>query len=334
MLSSALTDGIDVACYNAQPTEANVKDFLRRTQRGFTTNRKAEQHIPEDLWQKCSRCNELVFTKQFQDNAKVCPRCGHHDRLSAAEWIELVLDSGSWQEHDADLAPSDPLGFVSPKDNYAKKLQSLHDATHQLDAAVCGVGTIAQLPLAICISEFAFMGGSMGAVVGEKIARSAERAAAAGVPLLTINASGGARMHEGVLALMQMAKASVALARLGAAGQPHVSLLVDPCYGGVTASYASSADIILAEPGAQIGFAGRRVIEQTIRQKLPADFQTAEFLLEHGMIDLVTPRAELRATLARVLGLYTSAAGDKPVLEAARSNGAHPWNSDREEHHV
>ena len=312
-----------------------MKDFLRRTQRGFTTNRKAaEQHIPEDLWQKCSRCNELVFTKQFQDNAKVCPRCGHHERMSAQEWIELLLDPGSWQEHDADLAPSDPLNFVSPKDNYAKKLKGLYDSTQRRDAAVSGVGAIAQLPLALCISEFAFMGGSMGAVVGEKIARSAERAAANGTPLLTINASGGARMHEGVLSLMQMAKASVAIARMGAAGQPHISLLIDPCYGGVTASYASSADIIIAEPGAQIGFAGRRVIEQTIRQKLPADFQTAEFLLEHGMIDLVTPRAELRATLTRILGLYTAAVGAQPALATAESNGAHPWSDGREEHHV
>ena len=309
-------------CYNAQSTGGqDVKDFLRRTPRYFTSNRKSEQQIPDDLWQKCSGCNELIFSKQFQDNAKVCPRCGHHERLSAAEWIELLLDPGSWQEHDADLLPTDPLGFVSPKDNYAKKLQNLRESTGRQDAAVCGTGTIGELPLAVCVSDFGFMGGSMGSVVGEKIARSAERAAQLGVPLLTINSSGGARMHEGILSLMQMAKTSVALARLGEVGQPHISLLVDPCYGGVTAAHASSADIIVAEPKAHIGFAGPRVIEQTIRQKLPADFQTAEFLLDHGMIDAVTPRAELRAMLTRVIGLYNGRSTTEEQALVARSNG-------------
>ncbi|HEX6288272.1 MAG TPA: acetyl-CoA carboxylase, carboxyltransferase subunit beta [Herpetosiphonaceae bacterium] len=297
-----------------------MKDFLRRTPRYFTTNRRVEQQIPDDLWQKCSGCNELIFSKQFVDNAKVCPRCGHHERLSAQEWIDLLVDAGAWQEYDADIASSDPLGFVSPKDNYAKKLQGLRDATGRLDAAVCGIGTIGELPLALCISEFAFMGGSMGAVVGEKIARSAERAAKRGIPLLTINSSGGARMHEGILSLMQMAKVSVALSRLGEAGQPHISLLVDPCYGGVTAAHASSADIIIAEPKAHVGFAGPRVIEQTIRQKLPADFQTSEFLLQHGMIDIVSPRAELRMVLTRIVGLYANRRPDDQPL-VTESNG-------------
>jgi acetyl-CoA carboxylase carboxyl transferase subunit beta len=308
-----------------------VKDFLRRTPRYFTTNRRTEQHIPDDLWQKCSSCNELVFAKQFQDNAKVCPRCGHHERLSAREWIDLLLDPNSWQEHDLDLVSSDPLGFVSPKDNYAKKLQGLRESTGRMDAAICGIGTIGELPLALCISEFAFMGGSMGCVVGEKIARSAERAAERGIPLLTINSSGGARMHEGILSLMQMAKVSVALARLGEVGQPHISLLVDPCYGGVTAAHASSADIIIAEPKAHIGFAGPRVIEQTIRQKLPADFQTAEFLLEHGMIDVVAPRAELRMLLTRVLGLYANRARQEDPALDADSNGRNPGHTGYEE---
>ncbi len=281
-----------------------MKDFLRRTPRYFTSGRKDEQHIPEDLWHKCAGCKELVSSKQFQDNAKVCPRCGHHARMSAAEWIALLADPGSWQEHDADLAPTDPLRFVSPKDNYAKKLQQLHESARLLDAAIWGVARIQDRPLVLCVSDFSFMGGSMGCVVGEKVARAAEHAAREGMPLLTVNASGGARMHEGMLSLMQMAKVSVALARLGESRQPHISLLLDNCYGGVTASYASSADIILAEPRAHIGFAGPRVIEQTIRQKLPADFQTAEFLLEHGMIDMVVSRAELRAVLSRLLGLY------------------------------
>lgn len=304
-----------------------MKDFLRRTQRGFTSNRKTEQQIPEDLWHKCTGCGELVPMKQFQDNLKVCPRCSYHERLTPNEWIEYLLDPESWQEQDANLAPVDALGFVSPKDNYAQKLQTLRERSKRHDAAISGIGAINGLALAICISDFAFMGGSMGSVVGEKIARSAERAAELGIPLLTINASGGARMHEGMLSLMQMAKVSVALARLGNAGQPHISLLLDNCYGGVTASYASSADIILAEPGAHIGFAGPRVIEQTIRQKLPPDFQTAEFLLEHGMIDLVAPRAELRAALARLIGLYAQQPQIVEPLLAARTNGSQPLRS-------
>jgi acetyl-CoA carboxylase carboxyl transferase subunit beta len=281
-----------------------VKDFLRRTPRFLGHNRDKEQQIPEDLWQKCPGCGELIFAKQLQDNVNVCPRCQYHGRLSVGEWINFLLDAGTWQEHDTDLASSDPLGFVSPKNSYAQKLKQWHDTSGRTDAAICGTGTINGLPVALFVSDFSFMGGSMGSVVGEKVARSAERAADGGMPLLTINASGGARMQEGMLSLMQMAKVSVALARLGDAQQPHISLLLDNCYGGVTASYASSADIIIAEPKAHVGFAGPRVIEQTIRQKPPADFQTAEFLLEHGMIDMVTPRAELRSVLQRVLGLY------------------------------
>jgi acetyl-CoA carboxylase carboxyl transferase subunit beta len=281
-----------------------VKDFIRRRPRFFSGNRKPEQEIPEDLWQKCSGCSELVFSKQWQDNAHVCPRCGYHDRLTAQQWVDFLLDSDSWQEYDADLTSSDPLQFVSPKVNYAERLQSLREKTGRLEAAICGVGTIAERPLAVCVSESSFLAGSMGCVVGEKVARSAERAAEAGMPLLTINASGGARMHEGILSLMQMAKVSVALARLGEARQPHISLLVDQCYGGVIASYAMAADIIIAEPESHIGFAGRRVVEQTIRQKLPPDFQTAEFAIDHGMIDMVTPRAELRSVLQRIVGLY------------------------------
>lgn len=282
-----------------------MKEFLRRSPRYFTNPRKEqEQQIPEDLWSKCSGCGELIYTRQWEDNAKVCPRCGHHERLSANEWLALLLDAGSWQEHDADLAPADPLGFVSPKDNYAKKLEGLQSSLNRLDAAVCGVGKVEEHEAAVCVHEFAFLAGSMGAVVGEKVARSAERAAELQVPLITINTSGGARMHEGILSLMQMAKVSVALARLAEERQPHIAVLTDPCFGGVTASHASSADVVIAEPGAHIGFAGARVIEQTIRQKLPANFQTAEFLLEHGMVDMVTPRAELRPMIARLLRLY------------------------------
>ena len=282
-----------------------MKEFLRRSPRYFTQPRnQQDQQIPEDLWRKCSGCGEIIYTKEWEENAKVCPRCGHHERLLASEWADLLVDPGTWQEHEADLTPADPLGFVSPKDNYAQKLESLRVSLERPDAAICGTARVEDCPLAVCISEFAFMGGSMGSVVGEKIARSAERAADLRIPLLTISTSGGARMHEGILSLMQMAKVSVALARLGDAAQPHFSVLADPCYGGVTASYASSADVIIAEPGAHIGFAGPRVIEQTIRQKLPPNFQTAEFLLDHGMVDMVTPRAELRTVVGRLLRLY------------------------------
>jgi acetyl-CoA carboxylase carboxyl transferase subunit beta len=287
-----------------------MKEWFRRQPKHFTpAPRENGQQIPDNMWVKCPSCGELNYVKQLNDNLKVC-KCGHHMRLSAREWLSL-LDADSFVEEDRDIAPCDPLGFVSPKDNYAQKLAEKQQETGQLDAIVGGRGTIEGLPLQIAAAEFDFIGGSMGSVFGEKIARAAERAAERATPLLTINTSGGARMQEGVLALMQMAKASVALTRLAAAGQPHISLMVDPCYGGVTASYASVADVIIAEPNANIGFAGRRVIEQAIRQKLPPNFQTAEFMLEHGMIDMVAPRTDLRTTLARLLRLYAGKARDE-----------------------
>lgn len=286
-----------------------MKEWFRRQPKHFTpAERENGQQIPDNMWVKCPSCGELNYAKQLNDNLKVC-KCGYHMRLSAHEWLSL-LDGGSFVEHDAALGPTDPLNFVSPKDNYTQKLAEKQSETGLLDAIISGQGAITGLPLQITVAEFEFIGGSMGSVFGEKVARAAERAAERHTPLLTINTSGGARMQEGVLALMQMAKVSAALTRLAAAGQPHISLMVDPCYGGVTASYASVADVIIAEPGANIGFAGRRVIEQAIRQKLPAHFQTAEFMLEHGMIDLVTPRSELRATLARLLRLYSGKLGD------------------------
>jgi len=286
-----------------------VKEFLRRSPRYFTTPRKQpDQQIPEDLWQKCGGCGELIYAKEWEDNVKVCPKCGHHERMSAKERIAVLVDPGTWLEYDADLAPSDPLEFVSQKNSYAERISTLQESLQQFDAAIDGVGKIEDLPVALCVHDFAFLAGSMGSVVGEKIARAAERAAEMQIPLVTVNASGGARMQEGILSLMQMAKVSVALARLGDAGQPHFSILADPCTGGVTASHASSADVIIAEPGAMIGFAGRRVIEQTIHQKLPPNFQSAEFQMAHGMVDLVTPRAELRTVLGRLLRLYSPAA--------------------------
>ena len=290
-----------------------MKEWFRRQPKHFTpAARENGQQVPDNMWVKCPSCGELNYVKQLNDNLKVC-KCGYHMRLSAREWLSL-LDAGSFVEEDHDIAPCDPLSFVSPKDNYAEKLAEKQQETGLLDAVVAGQGTIDDMPLHVAVAEFEFIGGSMGSVFGEKIARAAERAAERRTPLLTINTSGGARMQEGLLSLMQMAKASVALTRLSAARQPHISLMVDPCYGGVTASYASVADVIIAEPSANIGFAGRRVIEQAIRQKLPPHFQTAEFMLEHGMIDMVVPRSDLRATLARLLRLYSGkAAADTGV---------------------
>jgi acetyl-CoA carboxylase carboxyl transferase subunit beta len=290
-----------------------MKEFFRRTPKHFTpATRDNGQHIPDNMWSKCPSCGELIYTKQLNDNLKVC-KCGHHMRLAAVEWLGL-LDPASFLEEDADLAPCDPLGFASTKDVYVNKLEESQARTGLNDALITGRGRIEERPLQVAVSEFAFIGGSMGSVYGERLARAAERAAERGTPLLTISATGGARQHEGVLSLMQMAKANMALTRLAAAGQPHIALLVDPCYAGIVASYASVADIIIAEPGARIGFAGQRVIEQTIRQKLPANFQTAEFMLEHGMVDMVVSRAELRATLARLLQLY--AADSRPAPPA------------------
>jgi acetyl-CoA carboxylase carboxyl transferase subunit beta len=284
-------------------SEVYVKDFFRRAPIPFTSSRR-EQQIPDNVWVKCAHCGELTYQKQFQDALKVCPKCGYHTRMNAREWLSMLLDEDSFEECDAELQSMDILGFVSPKDNYEAKLEKMIEKTQGNDVIVSGRGSIDGLPFEIAVCNFEFMGGSMGSVFGEKVARATERAADRRVPLITINASGGARMHEGLFALMQMAKISVALTRLAHARMPHISVLIDPCYGGVSASYASVADIILAEPGAHIGFAGPRVIEQTIRQKLPPDFQTAEFFLEHGMIDAVVPRPEMRATLARLMTLY------------------------------
>jgi acetyl-CoA carboxylase carboxyl transferase subunit beta len=282
-----------------------VKEFFRRTRKSFNSTESPEApQIPDDLWIKCSVCRELIYKKQLNDNMKVCPKCGHHMRLGAREWLGL-LDVGSFSETDANLLPLDPLGFSTPDESYADKLKKSQQRTGMADAVIAGVGSVNGIWLTVAVGDFSFMGSSMGSVYGEKMARAAERAADLGVPLLTINTSGGARQQEGVIALMQMAKVTMALTRLAEASQAHIALLVDPCYGGVTASYPSVADVIIAEPGANIGFAGKRLIEQIMRQKLPAGFQTAEFMLEHGMIDMVVSRSDLRDVLDRLLRHYT-----------------------------
>lgn len=257
--------------------------------------------IPEDLWVKCPKCGELIYSRELANNDQVCPKCGHHFRLGARDRIIQLVDEGSFVEWDANIAPEDPLEFVDPKGAYAEKLVQTQQKTGEKDSLISGIATIEGRPIVTIVTEFAFMGASMGSVWGEKLARAVERATADGLPVLTVNASGGARMHEGLFSLMQMAKTVAAFDRLGRANLPHFSLLVDPCYGGVTASYATVADIILAEPGALIGFAGQRVIEQVTKQKLPEGFQTAEFLLDHGMIDLIVERQALRGMLTRLI---------------------------------
>jgi acetyl-CoA carboxylase carboxyl transferase subunit beta len=252
--------------------------------------------MPEGLWVKCEACKEMVYKKEVLRNVNVCPKCNYHFRISARERIETLLDDGQYEEFDADIGPRDALEFRDTKP-YATRLVEYQERTGMLDAFVSCTGTIGGHPVIVGVMEYGFMGGSMGSVVGEKVTRCAERALRDAAPLIVVSCSGGARMQEGALSLMQMAKISAALARLDDAGLPFLSILTDPTTGGVTASFAMLGDLNLAEPRALIGFAGPRVIEQTIRQKLPAGFQRSEFLLEHGMVDMVVERTQLRSVL-------------------------------------
>ncbi|HLL49958.1 MAG TPA: acetyl-CoA carboxylase, carboxyltransferase subunit beta [Thermomicrobiales bacterium] len=284
-----------------------MRDFFQR--RGkfrpeATEDERADLQIPEDLWIKCAKCGELIYSRELERNYQVCPKCSYHFRLRARERIALLADPGSFVELHATVLPEDPLGFADGVGSYDRKLEQTQDKSGEPEAIVVGGATIAALPVALAVSDFEFLGASMGSVYGEKLVRIIEWSAERRIPLVTVSSSGGARMHEGLFSLMQMAKTVAALAQLGRAGVPHIAILVDPCYGGVTASYATVADVVLAEPGALIGFAGPRVIEQITRQKLPEGFQTAEFLLEHGMIDMIVPRAELVETLATLTRHY------------------------------
>ena len=257
----------------------------------------------EGMWTKCSSCRAVIWKKDLEANWEVCPKCEHHFRLGARRRLELLLDDEQYIELDAELASSDPLKFSDTKP-YAQRLK---DAQHKLgmkDAILTVEGRLNGRPVICCSMEFGFIGGSMGAVVGEKVARAIERSLAQKVPLIVVSCSGGARMMEGAVSLMQLAKVSAALGRLDDARVPFISLLTDPTTGGVTASYAMLGDLNIAEPGALIGFAGPRVIEQTIRQKLPEGFQTAEFLLEHGFLDAVVPRKELKPYIGQALDFF------------------------------
>jgi acetyl-CoA carboxylase carboxyl transferase subunit beta len=275
--------------------------------------------VPEGLWVKCPGCAQILYNKDLESNLHVCPKCAHHFRISAADRLNVLFDEGTWKEHHAQLASNDPLQFTDTK-KYSDRLRGTVAATRMQDAVVVATGRLDGLEVVVAAMEYAFIGGSMGVVVGEKITRAVEMALERRHPLIIVSCSGGARMMEGVLSLMQMAKISAALARLDRAGLPFVSFLTDPTTGGVTASFAMLGDLNIAEPRALIGFAGPRVIEQTIRQKLPEGFQRSEFLLEHGMIDMVVDRREMKPVLGRVLrfmGATPAPAPQPPIPVAA-----------------
>jgi acetyl-CoA carboxylase carboxyl transferase subunit beta len=257
----------------------------------------------EGLWQKCEGCRQIIWKKELELNWNVCPKCGMLTRLDAAMRIRMLVDDGKYEHFDAGLRSSDPLGFVDSKP-YRERLEAMEKATSLTDAMISAAARLDGRPIQICSMEPRFIGGSMGSVVGEQIARAIERAMERRTPLVIVSASGGARMQEGAISLMQMAKISAALMRLDEARLPYISVLTDPTTGGVTASYAMLGDLNIAEPGALIGFAGPRVIEQTIRQKLPEGFQRAEFLLKHGMLDAVVPRLELKTYISKALRFF------------------------------
>ena len=259
--------------------------------------------IAEGLWIKCDSCKEIIYRAEVERAGRVCPKCRYPFRISARERIASLADANTFEEHHAGLASADPLGFKDTK-RYRDRVKAAQQKTGLAEAVVCGIGRIGGLPTVLCVFDFGFLGGSMGSVVGEKLTRAIEFAIAKHVPVIIVAASGGARMQEGILSLMQMAKTSAALERLGRAGLPFLSVLTDPTTGGVTASFAMLGDVILAEPRALIGFAGPRVIAETIRQPLPEGFQRSEFLLDHGQIDMVVDRRELKDTLRRLLAFF------------------------------
>jgi len=278
--------------------------WFAREKAGVEGTAEADKRVrTEGLWLKCESCGQIIWKKTLDENMQVCPKCEHHFRLDARARMAMLFDEGAYEEKDPDLVSTDPLRFEDSK-TYAERLEGMQQATGMSDALISGTGTLEGRPVHICAMELKFIGGSMGAVVGEKITRAIERGLARQQPVIIVSASGGARMQEGAISLMQLAKISAALMRLDEAGVPYISIMTDPTTGGVTASFAMLGDLNIAEPGALIGFAGPRVIEQTIRQKLPAGFQTSEFLLEHGFLDAVVKRSEMKSYLARSLSFF------------------------------
>ena len=264
---------------------------------------KAEVVENPDLWTKCVHCDAQILKADIEENMHVCPVCDYHFRINARTRIQQLFDENSFEEMFSNIKPTDPLGFID-SEPYSQRLSSAQEKTGLDDAVITGVGSIEGHRVATAIMDFDFMGGSMGSVVGEKVTRIIEKAIELRIPMLAITSSGGARMQESALSLMQMAKTSCACSRLDEAGILYINLMTEPTFGGVTASFGTLGDIIVAEQGARIGFAGRRVIEQTIRQKLPSDFQTAEYLLKYGQVDVVSSRKDLRRTLANILSMH------------------------------
>lgn len=280
----------------------------------YSTVTVKKKNIPEGLWKKCPLSGEFIFNKELEQNQMVVPQSGYHFPIQPARRLEFLLDEGSFEEKDAGLASIDVLKFTGTS-SYEEKLVENQKKTGSNDAVLCGLGKIHFIPLSIAVMDFRFMGASMGAVVGEKITRAVERAIELKIPCIIISASGGARMQEGVLSLMQMAKTCAALGRLSRAELPFVSVVTNPTYGGVMASFASVGDVILGEPGALIGFAGPRVVKETTQQALPDGFQTAEFLLKHGLLDQIVSRTEMRERLRSILtALYLK---KQPAAEGA-----------------
>lgn len=297
-----------------------LTNFIRPKIRSFVSDQK---EIPDNLWQKCPACGGMLFHREMKENLNVCHHCGHHLKMEAVARLGLIFDEGIWQDIAVPAVPADPLKFRDKK-KYADRLKDAQGKTGRQDAIIVALGRIGGMPAVCAAFDFDFMGGSMGAGVGEGLVRAAETALKERAALIAIPSSGGARMQEGMISLMQMPRSIVAVSMVREAALPYIVLLTDPTTGGVSASFAMVGDIHIAEPGATIGFAGKRVIEETIREQLPKGFQTAEYLLEHGMVDLVVPRREIHATLARILGILMRKANGsgKGARQAARDSGA------------
>ncbi len=279
-----------------------LKDIFQKKRKYATIpSEKTKREIPEGIMSKCPKCGKIQYSKELEKNLKVCTECGYHHGLGVMERIEYTLDDGRIFEYDRDMVSEDPLEFEGYKEKLARSMES----TGLRDAVITGEGTIGGFPVVIAVITFDFFQGTLGSVVGEKITRAIEAAIQKGYPLIIFSTSGGARMQESILSLMQMAKTSAAISRFHESGGFFVSVITDPTYGGVTASFAMLGDIIIAEPGARFGFAGRMVVEQTIRQKLPDYFQTAEFNMEHGQLDKVVHRKEMKTTLAKLIEMHT-----------------------------
>ena len=274
-----------------------IVDQIKKRENNNIKNKKTNIAIPIGKWVKCDNCKEILYKETVRENLSICPNCGHYFRIHIGRRLETIIDEGTYKRFELNIETSNPLNL----EDYPKKIKILREKTGLEEAIACGTGKINGEDVVICIMDSGFLMGSMGAVVGEKITYSIEQAIKLKLPLIIFSVSGGARMQEGIIALMQMAKTTAALTKLNEAGLLYISVLTDPTYGGVTASFASLGDIILAEPGAKIGFAGQRVIEQTIGEKLPEEFQTAEFLLEHGFIDKIVKREDMKETIYRLL---------------------------------